>query len=420
VADGQERFRSGDKTVRTQAPWECLSERVHCVLGGNPSPYTLNGTCCYLIGSGDSRLLVDCGEQHYGNDEFLRNLSSCMRSTGCTGISGIVVTHLHHDHYGGVYSVQERWGPGIPVYKSHVPDSTFTSLNAIEQRGQLDLFVDTHGVPLWHPKRDVNEPAPEIPLEKLSWLKTELGYGDQNLLDLPKMIPFIWEAREFCRNLESGKLPWVPLSDGMILGVPDGSATLRAIEAPGHSADHFCFMLEEDNALLSGDHVLGQGTSLVGDMADYMVTLERLIGEQPLLLLPGHGPTCSPLVLQRYVVHRRERELQVWQLLLGRKQRGDPGLSAEAVAKHLYTRASGAQLEMAAQNCLKILVGLQREGHVVVHGDSWRVEDLLKRSYTQRSGAVMTEVEWCAVPEPAILQRMSGRAEDIKYWQAKL
>ena len=163
----------------------------------------------------------------------------------------------------------------------------------------------------------------------------------------------------------------------------------------------------------------------VGDMADYMVTLERLIGEQPLLLLPGHGPTCSPLVLQRYVVHRRERELQVWQLLLARKARGDQGLcdqglSAEAVAKHLYTRASGAQLEMAAQNCLKILVGLQREGHVVVHGDSSRVEDLLKRSYTQRSGAVMTEVEWCAVPGPAILQRMNSRAEDIKHWQAKL
>ena len=58
----------------------------------------------------------------------------------------------------------------------------------------MDLFVDACGVPLWHPKRDVSEPAPQIPLEKLSWLKSELGYGDQNLRDLPKMIPFIWEV----------------------------------------------------------------------------------------------------------------------------------------------------------------------------------------------------------------------------------
>jgi len=166
--------------------------------------------------------------------------------------------------------------------------------------------------------------------------------------------------------------------------------------------------------------VLGQGTSLVGDMADYMATLDKLIGEQPTMLLPGHGPVCTPAVLDRYVVHRRERELQVWKLLLATKESTDRGLSAEEVAKHLYSQASAGQLQMAAQNCLKILVGLEREGHVLVHGDRWRVEDLLTRSYTQRSGAVMTEVQWCAQPAPSVLQSMRDRADIVKQWHAKL
>jgi len=66
VAEGMERFEIGVDR-KSQPPWEKLSPRTCCVLGGNPSAYTLNGTNCYLIGAGKSRLLVDAGEKHYGN-----------------------------------------------------------------------------------------------------------------------------------------------------------------------------------------------------------------------------------------------------------------------------------------------------------------------------------------------------------------
>ena len=66
VAEGMQRFEMG-VDPKSQPPFERVGDRVWCILGGNPSPYTLNGTNCYLIGKGKSRLIVDCGEKHYGN-----------------------------------------------------------------------------------------------------------------------------------------------------------------------------------------------------------------------------------------------------------------------------------------------------------------------------------------------------------------
>jgi glyoxylase-like metal-dependent hydrolase (beta-lactamase superfamily II) len=89
---------------------------------------------------------------------------------------------------------------------------------------------------------------------------------------------------------------------------------------PGHSSDSVCLVLSEERALLTGDTVLGRGTTVVahpdGQLSDYLDSLRRLrdLAESELdLLLPGHGPVLdAPLaVLEFYLAHRDERLAQV-------------------------------------------------------------------------------------------------------------
>ncbi|MEO3814250.1 MBL fold metallo-hydrolase [Sphaerisporangium sp. B11E5] len=109
-------------------------------------------------------------------------------------------------------------------------------------------------------------------------------------------------------------------------GLGDGDALtvagleVRVVGTPGHSFDSLCFWLPADGALLTGDTVLGRGTTVIapdGDLADYLRSLDRLRADAEITeataLLPGHGPVLpDPVaVLDAYIAHRRERLDQI-------------------------------------------------------------------------------------------------------------
>ncbi len=100
-----------------------------------------------------------------------------------------------------------------------------------------------------------------------------------------------------------------------------GGLELVVVPTPGHSADSVCFVLPGDGALLTGDTVLGRGTSVIaspdGRLGDYLSSLRDLaevVRSRGLhQLLPGHGPvrTDPAAVVAAYSQHRLQRLEQV-------------------------------------------------------------------------------------------------------------
>lgn len=134
-------------------------------------------------------------------------------------------------------------------------------------------------------------------------------------------------AREFAERAGCGVRALDPhyrlgdegLGDGDVLDV-DG-LEIRVVGTPGHTSDSLCFHLPGDGVVLTGDTVLGRGTTVVahpdGQLGAYLDSLDRLhrLAEQHDLaaIWPGHGPVVDEALplLDYYLAHRRDRLGQV-------------------------------------------------------------------------------------------------------------
>lgn len=132
------------------------------------------------------------------------------------------------------------------------------------------------------------------------------------------------------------------LDDGSVLTA--GDLVVRVIATAGHTSDSLSLVLESDHALLTGDTVLGRGTTVVahpdGELAAYLGSLERiraLTGSGEVVrILPGHGPVVpdAAAMVAFYQVHRRERLDQVRAALAdGAAAEDDP---VEGVLRRVY------------------------------------------------------------------------------------
>lgn len=157
--------------------------------------------------------------------------------------------------------------------------------------------------------------------------------------------------------MTSKSVPFQYLEDGA--RVSTEGATLRVVATPGHSEDHMALYLEEENAIFSGDCILGQGTAVFEDLYEYMKSLQTLHSLQPSLIYPGHGPViknASPLIAD-YISHRLEREQQI----ISELKRSSGHVTAMQIVETIYKDVNKLLWKAAENNVLLHLGKLHRE-----------------------------------------------------------
>ncbi len=212
-----------------------------------------------------------------------------------------------------------------------------------------------------------------------AWLADESGaptlaFAPHGLVDLEADDDSDVKVEE---SIDIAFTPDVRVVDGGVAARGRGW-TLRAVHTPGHTSNHLCFALDEEQALFSGDHVMGWSTTVVsppdGDMRAYMHSLRKVAGRHDAILWPTHGnPVTDPQpFLEAYLAHRIEREAQV----LAQVRAGSASIND--IVKVLYAGVREELHKPAGRSVLSHLVKLVDDGLVTVADD---VPPSLKASF---------------------------------------
>jgi glyoxylase-like metal-dependent hydrolase (beta-lactamase superfamily II) len=161
---------------------------------------------------------------------------------------------------------------------------------------------------------------------------------------------------------DTGFRPDVDVCAGGAIAGPGWS--FEAIPTPGHTSNHVCYALAEENALFSGDHIMGWSTTVIvppdGDMTDYLASLERIRARDFTTLWPTHGPPIREVTpfIDAYIAHRQER---IDQILLALRS-GPAGLGD--LVPRLYTDVDSKLWPAASRSMLAAMLHLIRQGAV--------------------------------------------------------
>ncbi len=151
--------------------------------------------------------------------------------------------------------------------------------------------------------------------------------------------------------------------------------TLEAVTTPGHTSNHLCFALIEEQALFTGDHVMGWSTSVIsppdGDMSAYMRSMQRLLDRDDSVYYPAHGePIDNPQRLVRGMMgHRKQREGQILRFLERNGTSAIPDMVAE-----MYKGVDPRLHPAAGRSVLAHLIDLDGRGIAAPQPDGrWQI-----------------------------------------------
>jgi len=237
---------------------------VRRVTAHNPGRFSGWGTGTYIVGRGEVAV-VDPGPTLNSHRAALEAALE-----GET-VTTILVTHCHSDHSPLATWLKERTGAPTVCYGPHVFDPD---------------WVEDDTDPYEFDAEDLAAIA-----EAVADGATEEGHD-----------------RDF--------RPDITVVDGDIAARGEGW-TISALHTPGHTSNHTCYYLREQQLLFSGDHIMGWSTSVItppdGNMRDYLASLAKVRELAPAALYPTHGsPVTEPVpFVDAYIAHRLDRERNI-------------------------------------------------------------------------------------------------------------
>lgn len=239
---------------------EAVSPLIRRVIADNPSKYTYRGTGTYIVGHGDV-VVIDPGPRLDSHRDALAAAIDGER------VRAILVTHCHADHSPLAAWLREETGAPTIAYGPH--------------------------------------PRPEPGTEPIEAGDDPSGDGE------PPSEPASESESEETTDYDFE--PDVVANDGDVV-VDAGGLRMSAVHTPGHTSNHLCFSLDAEQALFTGDHIMGWSTTVVsppdGDMTAYLDSLRKVAARDDAVLWPTHGPPRDdgPNYVAALIEHRLERE----------------------------------------------------------------------------------------------------------------
>ncbi len=160
----------------------------------------------------------------------------------------------------------------------------------------------------------------------------------------------------------------IELSDGDL--VETSEWTIEAIHTPGHTSNHMCYSLLDEEILFSGDHVMGWSTTVIvppdGNMNDYINSLKKLLKRSEKDFCPTHGPIIeNPKdILEKYITHRMERERQIINAIKSGKNK------IPDIVKIIYKDIDVGLHPAAAMSTLAHLKRMEKNNEIKISGEN--------------------------------------------------
>jgi glyoxylase-like metal-dependent hydrolase (beta-lactamase superfamily II) len=293
----------------------------------NPLRYVL----VYAFETDAGPYLVDAG---WNTDDAYQVLCQGLTTAGfdIADVQGVLVTHIHPDHYGLANRIRETSGAWVALHPA-----------------DAELIHDRYE-------------EPDDLLDKVATALRRAGAPADELSSLQRasmpVLQFVAIGR-----------PDVLLEDGDKPDVPGWD--LLAIWTPGHSPGHLCFYEGGYQLMLSGDHVLPRITpnisvhpqAMSNPLGDYLSSLDKVGAYEAQEVLPAHEHRFVSLGgrVAQLKAHHEQRFVEVTEAV---RQGSD---TAWAIASHMqwsrpWERIDGFMRRAAVGEAVAHLRALEERG----------------------------------------------------------